>query len=221
MAKRYSQNEINEQSKTYERGIFGSQANPEARFISSHNIIEEYARACRTLGLSIVLTSGTFDLLHVGHAKYLEEAKKYGDVLIVGVDSDEKVRARKGPDRPVVPEAERVMMLAHIRSVDVLTLKYPDEPKWDLIKRISPDTLIVTEETYGDDTLNELSQYCGQVISLEPQATTSTSAQIRRLQVGWSSKILEPVEKVLEKHNASEEIRKAIGGILLSGRNNE
>ena len=112
------------------------------------------------------------------------------------------------------------MMLTHTRSVDIVTLKYHDEPKWDLIKRISPDTLIVTEEAYNDETLMQLSEFCGQVISLEPQATTSTSAQIRRLQVGWTSKIIEPVEKALKDNNASPELRRAIGSIL-SGRGNE
>lgn len=213
MPKSFSKNK-KKQSKTFEGGIFGSQPNPEARFISDHDILLDHVRACRMLKLSIVLTSGTFDLLHVGHAKYLEEAKKYGDILIVGVDSDEKVRVRKGPERPVVPATERVKMLAHLRSVDLITLKYPNEPKWSLIKRIAPDTLIVTDETYNDDTLMELSEYCGQVISLEPQATTSTSAKIRKLQVGWSNKITKPVEAVLDKHEASSELKKEILDIL-------
>lgn len=216
----HNETEADTQKKTYERGVFGSQSNPEARFIRDHNLLEEYAQACRTLSLNIVLTSGTFDLLHVGHAKYLEEAKKYGDVLIVGVDSDEKVRARKGPDRPVVPEGERVRMLTHLRSVDIITLKDPNDPHWDLIKRIEPDTLIVTKETYDDNTIAELNEFCGQIIILEPQATTSTSAQIRRLQVGWSGKIMEPVEQILKEHNASPELQRAIGRILI-GRGNE
>ncbi len=204
-----------------ERGIFGAKPNLEARFIEDHARLEEYAMACRTMGLSIALTSGSFDLIHVGHAKYLEAAKAYADVLIVGVDSDTKVRQRKGEDRPVVPEGERVQMLAHLRSVDIITLKNPDEPKWDLIKRIRPDTLIVTDETYDDNTLEGLSEYCGRLISLEPQATTSTSAQIRRLQVGWTSKIIDPVEEILLKHNAPEELRREIGRLLLGRKDGQ
>lgn len=221
MTKRYGKDIPDaQQKKSHKRGIFDNSPNPEARFIESHDTLEDYAKACKTMGLSIVLTSGTFDLLHVGHAKYLEEAKKYGDVLIVGVDSDEKVRIRKGPDRPVVPDNERVKMLAHLRSVDIITLKYPNDKKWNLIKRISPDTLIVTEETYDDETLAKLSEFCGQVISLEPQATTSTSAKIRKLQIGWRKKITQPVEDALEKHKASPELKKEIRDIL-SDRNNE
>jgi len=203
------------QHESYERGIFGPKSNPEARFIADHDVLEEYVRACRTIGLKIVLTSGSFDMLHVGHARYLEKAKEYGDVLIVGADSDTKVKKRKGKDRPVVPENERVQMLAHMRSVDLITLKYPDEPKWDLVKRITPDTLIVTEETYSPEILAELEEICGRVVVLAPQATTSTSAQIRRLQTGWTGAIVEPVEQLLEQHNAPEELRRAIGRILL------
>ncbi|HPF30845.1 MAG TPA: adenylyltransferase/cytidyltransferase family protein [Candidatus Saccharibacteria bacterium] len=218
MSKSFYNNGKKIRPKSYEDGILSSQPNPDARFISKHDSLIDYIKAFRMLNLSIVLTSGTFDLLHVGHAKYLEEAKKYGDILIVGVDSDEKVKVRKGPERPVVPANERVKMLAHLRSVDLITLKYPDEPKWNLIKQIKPDTLIVTEETYDDDSLRELSNYCGQVICMEPQATTSTSAKIRKLQVGWSTKITKPVEDILKKHKVSKELTKEILDVLRSGR---
>ncbi len=206
--------------QTFERGIFGSKSNPEARYIENRDQIDEYAQACRKLNLSVVLTSGTFDLIHIGHARYLEEAKKYGDILIVGVDSDEKVTARKGPERPVVPANERINMLAHLRSVDIITLKQADEPRWELIRRILPDTLIVTDKTYDVDTIKKLAMICGQVIILKPQATTSTSAQIRKLQVGWSSNIIQPVEQILTKHNADPKLRSDIGKIL-TGRKND
>lgn len=218
MSKSFYNNGKKIRPKSYEDGILSNQPNPDARFISKHDSLIDYIKAFRMLNLSIVLTSGTFDLLHVGHAKYLEEAKKYGDILIVGVDSDEKVKVRKGPERPVVPANERVKMLAHLRSVDLITLKYPDEPKWNLIKQIKPDTLIVTEETYDDDSLRELSNYCGQVVCMEPQATTSTSAKIRKLQVGWSTKITKPVEDILKKHKVSKELTKEILDVLRSGR---
>lgn len=207
-------------NKTYERGIFGSRPNLEARIINDNDKLRQSTEALRALGLEIVLTSGTFDLVHIGHAKYLEEAKKYGDILIVGVDSDEKVRRRKGPERPVVPEEERIQMLANLRSVDVIIVKQPDEAKWGLIKLVQPDTLVVTRETYNEEDLDKLREFCGQIVILEPQATTSTSAQIRRLQVGWSSKIREPIEEILKEHNADVELCRKIGNILL-GRNNE
>jgi D-beta-D-heptose 7-phosphate kinase/D-beta-D-heptose 1-phosphate adenosyltransferase len=201
--------------ENYERGIFGLKSNPEARFIPEYETLERYVEALRTIGLKVVLTSGSFDLLHVGHARYLEKASEYGDVLVVGVDSDAKVRKRKGESRPIVPESERVQMLAHLRPVDILTLKYPDEPKWELIKRLRPDTLIVTKETYDQQTLEEIELWCGRVVVLEPQATTSTSAQIRKLQIGWSENITEPVDSLLAEAAVPEELRRSIAQVLL------
>jgi len=215
MSKEYTNGDREKHSlKPNGRGIFGTLPSPEARIIQDHDQLVKYADACRTLNLSIVMTSGTFDLLHIGHAKYLEKAKSYGDILVVCVDSDEKVRQRKGKTRPVVPDTERVQMLAHLRSVDIITLKYPDEPRWDLIKKIAPDTLVVTKETYDDKTLQELANHCGRVVSLEPQATTSTSAQIRRLQVGWTSTIMKPVNELLDTYKTSDTLREKLNAIL-------
>jgi len=143
----------------------------------------------RAQGKKIVLTQGSFDMVHIGHARYCEEAKKYGDVLIVGVDSDEKVRARKGVDRPVVPQEERLEMLTYLRSVDLVVLKQLDAPKLHLIKTVQPDVLIATAQTYTAEQITELEKMCGQVIVLAPMATTSTSAKLRRLQIGAAKKI--------------------------------
>jgi D-beta-D-heptose 7-phosphate kinase/D-beta-D-heptose 1-phosphate adenosyltransferase len=209
------------QQERPDRGIFGNSPSPEARFIRDHEILDQYVEAIKTLGLSVALTSGTYDLLHIGHMRYLEQAKKCADVLIVGVDSDAKVKARKGPDRPVVSEIERVDSLAHLRSVDLITLKDPDEPKWGLIKRVHPDTLITTRETYDDATLEELGEFCGRIVCLEPQAETSTSARVRLLHVGWGKKVMDPVERILDEYSAPEELRRAIGKVLLSLTENE
>jgi rfaE bifunctional protein nucleotidyltransferase chain/domain len=166
-------------------------------------LVEKY----RAAGKKIVLTQGVFDLVHIGHARYCEEAKKYGDVLIVGVDSDEKVRFRKGPDRPIVPQEERLEMLTYLRSVDCVILKKLDEPKWHLIKLVKPDVLVATKENYTEDKIKELHEFCKKVVVLDPMATTSTSAKIRRLQIGaakkigttLSSRLVKAIEEVLEE----------------------
>ena len=80
-------------------------------------------------GKKIVLTQGSFDLVHIGHARYLQKAKDHGDFLVVGIDSDAKIKARKGPDRPIVPEDERMEMLTHIKHVDLVVLKDIEMPK--------------------------------------------------------------------------------------------
>ncbi len=153
----------------------------------------------RDSGKKIVLTQGSFDLVHIGHARYLQKAKEHGDFLIVGIDSDKKIQVRKGPDRPVVPQDERMEMLTHIKHVDLVVLKDLDMPKWGLIKIVKPDVLIGVEGTYDKAQVSQLEKLCGQVTILERQATTSTSAKIRHLQIGLADKLSEALTpKIIE-----------------------
>ena len=161
--------------------------------IDSYEELQTIVESLRALGAKIVLTSGSYDLAHIGHARYLEKAKKVGDVLIVGIDSDKKIQQRKGPERPIVPEEERMEMVLHIRPVDFVILKKHDEPKWNLIKTIRPDVLIAVEDTYSTEELEALKEHCQEITVLERQATTSTSAKIRRMQITTAQK----VEKIL------------------------
>jgi D-beta-D-heptose 7-phosphate kinase/D-beta-D-heptose 1-phosphate adenosyltransferase len=172
-------------------GIFGLGSNFPDRFIGDFNKLKKTIDHCRGLGIKIVLTQGTYDMAHIGHARYFEEAKKHGDLLVVGVDSDKKVRARKGPDRPVVPQEERLEMVTHLRSVGIVTLKEHNAPRWHLIKTVQPDVLIMTKEMknkYTKEEMKEINSYCGKVVVLDPMATTSTSAKIRLLQLGIAKK---------------------------------
>lgn len=175
-------------SLTTNKGIF-TDLDSNGRIVTDYKKIQKFIEHCRGLGLKITLTQGTFDMLHVGHGRYLQEAKQNGDILVVGVDSDKKVRARKGPERPVVPQEERLEMLTHLRYVDLVFLKDQGDPKWNLIKTICPDVLIATKQTYNQKQLKDLKKYCGKVLVLEPQATTSTSAKLRRLQISTAEKL--------------------------------
>ncbi|OHA26989.1 MAG: hypothetical protein A3C06_04450 [Candidatus Taylorbacteria bacterium RIFCSPHIGHO2_02_FULL_46_13] len=166
------------------KGMFGAASNFQDRLIPNYQRLGKIVAHLRGLGLKIVLTQGAYDMVHVGHARYLEEAKRHGDILIVGVDSDKKVKARKGPERPVVPEAERLEMLTHLRPVDLVVCKPLEAKKWELIKIVRPDVLIATGDTYSKKSLKEVSRYCGKVVVLERMATTTTSAKIRLLQIG-------------------------------------
>lgn len=135
----------------------------------------------RSKKAKIVLTQGTFDLIHIGHARYLREAKNHGDFLIVGVDDDAKARGRKGENRPVVPLVERTEMLMHLKYVDKVITKASDDQKWFLIKFIRPDTLIAVDGTYTEAELSDLTKICGRVVVLPRQAETSTSSKVRTL----------------------------------------
>ena len=161
-------------------GHVGTHFNFEERFIPDHEKLVAQVDLLKNQGKKIVLTSGSFDLIHVGHARYLWLAKLLGDVLIVGVETDRKVRSRKKGDmRPVVPQQERYEMLAHIRYVDFVTVKDKDDPPWNLIKQIRPDVLQAVVGTYTQEEVAELKQYCGEVVIQPRQAETSTSAKIR------------------------------------------
>jgi D-glycero-beta-D-manno-heptose 1-phosphate adenylyltransferase len=170
----------------------------EGRIIPDLDRLSEIVSGLRALGQRIVLTQGTFDLLHIGHVLYLSEAKKLGDVLIVGLDSDQKVRERKGEGRPIVPEDERLAMLCYQRPVDLVIVKQHDFARWELIRRIQPDVLLATEETYTDEEVLELHKLCGQVVVLEPRSSTSTSAKIRRAQIGMKDRLASALAAALQ-----------------------
>jgi D-beta-D-heptose 7-phosphate kinase/D-beta-D-heptose 1-phosphate adenosyltransferase len=163
-------------------GIFSSDVNYDERSIDSLEALGKFVDHLKGIGLRIVLTSGSFDLVHLGHVKYLAKAKELGDVLIVGVDGDAKIRKRKGADRPMVPEDERLEMLAHQRPVDLIYLKADDEARWALIKTVQPAVLVLsTDHSYSPEELEELGTICGEVHVLERQAAVTTSERIRQL----------------------------------------
>lgn len=166
--------------------------------IPDYNSVTKIVQQYRKEKKNIVLTQGSFDMIHIGHGRYLDRAKAHGDVLIVGVDSDEKIRSRKGPDRPVVPESERLEMLTYLKSVDHVILKETTKEKWELIKLIRPDVLIATATTYTDAQLEDLKEYCGEVVVLEAQATTSTSAKLRLLQISFAHNFSSVLAKRIE-----------------------
>jgi D-beta-D-heptose 7-phosphate kinase/D-beta-D-heptose 1-phosphate adenosyltransferase len=95
----------------------------------------------RASGKTIVFTNGVFDLLHIGHLRYLEEARGLGDVLLVGINSDRSVRQLKGAGRPITAEGERAEVLAALTCVDGVVI-FDEETPRDLIQAIQPDVLV-------------------------------------------------------------------------------
>jgi D-glycero-beta-D-manno-heptose 1-phosphate adenylyltransferase len=188
--------------------LFADASNFEQRFVEDYSKIEETVNALRTLGFKIVLTSGSFDIIHEGHSMYLEAARQFGDFLIVGLDSDEKIRQRKGENRPVVPQMERLRMVTHQRGVGLVTLKHTYHSKWALIKAVRPDVLVATEETYTPEAIRELeASYCGRVEVLERMATVSTSARLRDViqrEMGNPDSLVSTVKSTSAKSNGAK-----------------
>jgi rfaE bifunctional protein nucleotidyltransferase chain/domain len=136
----------------------------------------------RAEGKRLVFTNGVFDLLHVGHVRYLASARSLGDALVVAVNSDRTVRELKGAGRPVVNENDRAEILAALRHVSYVTI-FDDVSPRSLIARLLPDVLVkggdyALEEIHGRE---EVETAGGKVISLPFIEGASTSAMIERM----------------------------------------
>jgi len=135
----------------------------------------------RQKGKRIVFTNGCFDLLHIGHLRYLQEAKALGDCLVVGVNTDESVREIKGPDRPLVPQFERAEVLAGLECVDYVTL-FSETTPIALIGELRPD-IHVKGGDYSADELPEseaVRSYGGEVRILQEVEGKSTTSLVNR-----------------------------------------
>lgn len=136
----------------------------------------------RVAGTRLVFTNGVFDLLHVGHVRYLAQARSLGDVLLVAINSDRTVRELKGSNRPVFNQAERAEVLAALRHVDYVTI-FDDVSPRSLIAKLLPDVLVKGGD-YRLDQIHgreEVEAAGGKVISLPFVAGASTSALIERM----------------------------------------
>lgn len=132
-------------------------------------------------GKRVVFTNGCFDLLHPGHTRYLQEARKLGDALVVGINSDRSVRALKGEGRPVLPEAERAETLAALRAVDYVTV-FDDLTPRDVIARMLPQVLVKGGDWGPTEIVGraEVESAGGRVVSIPVTPGYSTSALMER-----------------------------------------
>lgn len=138
-------------------------------------------RAWQESGESVVMTNGTFDLLHAGHTGYLEWARQQGDRLIVGLNTDASIKRIKGDKRPLVEESHRANLLAALESVDVVVLFDQDEPI-ELISRLLPDVLVKAEDWSHYVSGGDIVKENGGEVRLAPMMDgVSTSSLIDRI----------------------------------------
>jgi len=142
----------------------------------------------RAAGERIVFTNGVYDLLHRGHVEYLEEARALGDRLVVGVNADESVRRLKGPERPLVPAAERAELLAALACVD-LTVIFEEDTPARLIETLAPDVLAKGADWALEDIVGRefVESHGGRVARIAVREGLSTSVIIRRIVEGKSA----------------------------------
>lgn len=125
---------------------------------------------------SVVFTNGCFDILHAGHVSYLEEARRLGDFLVLGLNSDDSIKRLKGPKRPIVPFADRAAVLAGLRSVDMV-IGFNEDTPYQLIQQIQPNILVKggdwkPEQIVGSDIVQKAG---GTVRSLSFKPGSSTT----------------------------------------------
>lgn len=140
-------------------------------------------------GRRLVFTNGCFDLLHAGHARYLRQARALGDCLVVALNSDDSVRALKGPSRPLQPELDRAEILASLRAVDHVLL-FDGERVTDLIRRVRPHVYAkggdYTPETLNPEERQALGEAGSEIVILPLVSGRSTSSTLAQLEAGAS-----------------------------------
>jgi rfaE bifunctional protein nucleotidyltransferase chain/domain len=139
-------------------------------------------------GKKIVFTAGSWDLLHVGHCRYFEEAKKHGDVLVVGVSSDDAIRKVKGPNKPILGEKIRAEMLTYIRDIDFVTI-LPEPSCQPSLGLLRPDVFITVKEDWTNDYLESkeyktVIKYGGEVKIITRQSTVLSTTKIVQRAIG-------------------------------------
>ncbi|WP_275099242.1 D-glycero-beta-D-manno-heptose-7-phosphate kinase [Sedimenticola hydrogenitrophicus] len=148
--------------------------------IKNFDSIERIVGYLKRQDKRIVFTNGCFDILHLGHIKSLEKAKSFGDVLVVGVNSDASVRRLKGADRPINPEYDRAYLLAALEAVDYVVIFDQDTP-YELVKRVLPDVLVKGSDYRGKEIVG--SDLAGEVKLVDIILGKSTSRVIDGIKV--------------------------------------
>ncbi|MGJ0337160.1 D-glycero-beta-D-manno-heptose-7-phosphate kinase [Aliarcobacter cryaerophilus] len=147
--------------------------------IKTFDEIKTLASKLHNQGKKIVFTNGCFDILHVGHVKYLEVAKSYGDVLILGLNADSSVRKLKGPTRPINTQDDRAYILASLESVDYVVI-FEEETPYELIKLIKPHVLVKGGDYEGKEVVGQdIADVLKLVQFVDGKSTTNT---IKRIQ---------------------------------------
>ncbi|MAD42376.1 MAG: bifunctional heptose 7-phosphate kinase/heptose 1-phosphate adenyltransferase [Arcobacter sp.] len=141
--------------------------------------IKDLAHELKQKGKKVVFTNGCFDILHVGHVKYLEIAKSFGDVLILGLNSDSSVKRLKGDSRPINTQEDRAYTLAALESVDYVVL-FEDDTPYKLIKTVSPHVLVKGGDYEGKDVIGQdLVEELKLVEFVEGRSTSKTIQRIK------------------------------------------
>lgn len=147
--------------------------------------LAKVVQAHKTLKHRIICTIWSWDLLHIWHLRYLNQAKSRGDILVVWADSDRSIKLYKNKFRPIIPEDERLEMLSYQSCVDYVTLIDDIDEKWDwhyeLIRIIEPDEFICVKDSYPEQQVKDIKRFVTTLTELRRQAeNTSTTWTIEK-----------------------------------------
>lgn len=150
--------------------------------ILQREALKKTVKALKDAGKKIVFTNGCFDLLHLGHVRYLEAARAEGDVLVIGVNSDRSVHEIKGPNRPVVPQEERAEVLAALACVDFVTIFDEPDPL-ETIRTLLPDVLVKGSDWAEDAIVGKdvVEEHGGRVVRVPLTKGASTTKIIEKI----------------------------------------
>ena len=179
--------------------LFGSLI--ERKIVLEIDKVKLLAQALRdVMKLKIVTTIGTWDMLHIGHLRYLNKARSYGDFLLVGVDSDKAVGRYKNRE-PFDPQDQRMEVLSHQACVSMVTLidDIDENGKWgyELIEKVRPCVFIAVEDSYPEEQRVEIKKHCGELVILPKQAENiSTTAKMRTVAKQHFTKMLKEFDNL-------------------------
>ncbi|HBI48124.1 MAG TPA: D-glycero-beta-D-manno-heptose 1-phosphate adenylyltransferase [Smithella sp.] len=160
--------------------------------ILERNALKDKLAELRKKGKKIAFTNGCFDILHVGHVRYLREAKKTADVLVLALNSDSSVRSLKGEERPLIPENERAEVIAALEFVDFVTI-FPELTPLELINYLKPDILIKggdwpEEKVIGREEIKKWGGRVEIIPEVEGKSTTNIVGKIKKIYCSYKSR---------------------------------
>ena len=153
------------------------------------NDLVEIRKRAKKDGKKVVFTNGCFDILHRGHVHYLEKAKQLGDILVVGLNSDESVKKIKGEQRPIVPQDDRAFVLSALGCVDYVCIFHEETPE-ELIRKLVPDVLVKGADWEKEDIVGKdiVEKSGGQVVTIPEVEGKSTQKIIQTIIDRYSKK---------------------------------
>lgn len=163
--------------------------------IRDRKSLQSELRDLRRRGKIIVFTNGCFDLIHPGHLRYLEEAKSWGDILVVALNSDSSVKKIKGPDRPVMDERSRSELIAGLHCVDYVTI-FSEETPQKIIDELLPGVLVKGGDWNKDQIVGRetVERHGGKVLNIKFETGYSTTGIIRKIEETFQRKKPSPAD---------------------------